>query len=90
MSEVTANQPNGTPTWVDLGIPDLARPFYAQVFDFTLDGNDDMADFDFTFLRSPTGTRSHQAAYDMVYGRIAVLHDPFGTELSIITRAAAT
>ena len=25
MSYVTSNQPNGTPTWVDLGIPDLER-----------------------------------------------------------------
>ena len=31
MSYVTANQPNGTPTWIDLGIPDLDRAmeFYA-------------------------------------------------------------
>src|SRR5262249_47418847 len=34
MSEVTAPQPNGTPTWVDLGIPDLDRAmeFYRAVF----------------------------------------------------------
>ncbi|APU12527.1 MULTISPECIES: VOC family protein [Actinoalloteichus] len=34
MSEVTANQPTGTPTWIDLGIPDLARgiDFYRAVF----------------------------------------------------------
>ncbi|HEU5471948.1 MAG TPA: VOC family protein [Actinophytocola sp.] len=37
MSHVTANQPNGTPTWVDLGIPDLDRAmaFYGAVFGWT-------------------------------------------------------
>ncbi|ASO18094.1 hypothetical protein FHR81_002491 [Actinoalloteichus hoggarensis] len=34
MSEVTSNQHAGTPTWIDLGIPDLARAveFYHAVF----------------------------------------------------------
>lgn len=32
-----------------------ARDFYAAVFDFTLDRNDDLPDFDFTFLRRPDG-----------------------------------
>ena len=34
MSYVTANQPTGTPTWIDLGIPDLDRAmdFYRAVF----------------------------------------------------------
>lgn len=34
MSEVTAVQPNGTPTWIDLGIPDLDRAmeFYGALF----------------------------------------------------------
>jgi len=34
MSYVTSNQPNGTPTWIDLGIPDLDRAiaFYGAVF----------------------------------------------------------
>ncbi|MBC6447878.1 VOC family protein [Actinokineospora xionganensis] len=41
----------------DLVTPDaaLARPFYAAVFDFTLDGNPDLPDLDFTFLRRPDG-----------------------------------
>ncbi|MFG2829866.1 VOC family protein [Streptomyces sp. NPDC048434] len=41
----------------DLACPDPgpARRFYATVFDFTLDGNDDLPDFDFTFLRRPDG-----------------------------------
>ncbi|MFD4292697.1 VOC family protein [Rhodococcus sp. NPDC058505] len=41
----------------DLVTPDpgAARDFYAAVFDFTLDGNEDMPDMDFTFLRRPDG-----------------------------------
>ena len=35
--------------------PEPARAFYAAVFDFTLDGNPDLPDFDFTFLRRPDG-----------------------------------
>ena len=35
--------------------PEPARRFYAAVFDFTLDGNDDMPGADFTFLRRPDG-----------------------------------
>ena len=35
--------------------PEPARAFYASVFDFTLDGNPDLPDFDFTFLRRPDG-----------------------------------
>jgi uncharacterized protein len=37
------------------GDPEPARQFYAQVFDFTLDRNEDMPGFDFTFLRRPDG-----------------------------------
>ena len=35
--------------------PEPARHFYAAVFDFTLEGNPDLPDFDFTFLRRPDG-----------------------------------
>jgi uncharacterized protein len=35
--------------------PELTRPFYAEVFGFTLDVNPDLPDFDFTFLRRPDG-----------------------------------
>ena len=35
--------------------PEPARAFYAAVFGFTLDGNQDMPGFDFTFLRRPDG-----------------------------------
>src|SRR4249919_3019642 len=35
--------------------PELVRPFYTAVFDFTLDGNPDLRDWDFTFLRRPDG-----------------------------------
>jgi predicted enzyme related to lactoylglutathione lyase len=103
--------------------PEPAREFYAAVFGFSLEGNADLPDFDFTFLRRPDGhevggifgnpaaTRSRwettfevadtDAAVaravaaggradepnDMVYGRIATVTDPFGTEFSVITRA---
>jgi uncharacterized protein len=50
------NEPNSlirndlvTPT------PEPARAFYAAVFDFTLDGNEDLPGLDFTFLRRPDG-----------------------------------
>ena len=34
MSHVATNQPEGTPTWIDLGIPDLDRAmrFYGALF----------------------------------------------------------
>ncbi|MFG2224143.1 VOC family protein [Streptomyces sp. NPDC048644] len=35
--------------------PEPARRFYAAVFGFTLDGNKDLPDADFTFLRRPDG-----------------------------------
>ncbi|MQA12979.1 MAG: VOC family protein [Pseudonocardiaceae bacterium] len=35
--------------------PKPARDFYAAVFDFTLDRNEDLPNFDFTFLRRPDG-----------------------------------
>jgi predicted enzyme related to lactoylglutathione lyase len=35
--------------------PDAARAFYTAVFGFTLDGNDDLPELDFTFLRRPDG-----------------------------------
>lgn len=41
----------------DLVTPDPApaRAFYEAVFDFTSDGNPDLPEFDFTFLRRPDG-----------------------------------
>ncbi|MFJ2767515.1 VOC family protein [Streptomyces sp. NPDC087300] len=41
----------------DLSTPEAerARAFYAAVFSYTLDGNKDLPDFDFTFLRRPDG-----------------------------------
>ncbi|GAA4417590.1 VOC family protein [Actinokineospora soli] len=102
--------------------PAPAREFYAAVFDFTLDTNDDLPGMDFTFLRRPDGhevggvlgneraVRSRWSTTfevadtdstatlainaggkvidteDMVYGRFAVLLDPFGAEFSIIAR----
>ena len=40
---------------LDTPDPEPARAFYAAVFDFTLDGNPDLPDVDFTFLRRPDG-----------------------------------
>lgn len=39
MSYVTVHQPNGTPTWIDLGIPDLDRAmeFYRALFGWEFD-----------------------------------------------------
>nr|WP_272268859.1 hypothetical protein [Rhodococcus sp. Rp3] len=39
MSAVTTNQPLGTPTWIDLGIPDLDRAmaFYGSVLGWEFD-----------------------------------------------------
>ena len=102
--------------------PGPAREFYAAVFGFTLDGNDDMPDADFTFLRradghevggifgNPAAPRSGWSTVfevadtdeavrragdaggkgaeptDMLYGRLASVTDPFGTEFSVIAR----
>jgi predicted enzyme related to lactoylglutathione lyase len=104
--------------------PGPARRFYAAVFDYTLDGNQDLPDFDFTFLRRPDGheiggimgipgvpssawattfevadtdavvERATAAGgtsgepEDFVYGRMATITDPFGTEFSVIARPA--
>jgi uncharacterized protein len=104
--------------------PEPARAFYAAVFGFTLDGNQDLPGFDFTFLRRPDGheiggvmglpdapasawsttfevadTDAVVAAAiaaggragtpeDFVYGRMATVTDPFGTEFSVIARPA--
>lgn len=39
MSELTTKQPAGTPTWIDLGIPDLDRAmtFYGALFGWEFD-----------------------------------------------------
>ncbi len=121
----TVNEPSAlvrndliTPT------PEPARAFYAAVFDFSLDSNPDLPDFDFTFLRRPDGheiggimgvpgaTSSWATTFevddtdrvvaaatahggqagapdDFIYGRLANITDPFGTEFSVITRPAA-
>lgn len=50
------NEPNSL-VRNDLVTPNAGpvRDFYASVFDFTLDRNEDLPDFDFTFLRRPDG-----------------------------------
>jgi len=104
--------------------PERARAFYTAVFGFTLDRNEDLPDFDFTFLRRPDGHEiggifgdpevgtsawatvfevsdtdavvvravdaggTAEPAEDTPYGRIANLTDPFGAQLSVITRRA--
>ena len=42
MSRISETQPLGTPTWIDLGLPDLAKgqEFYAAVFGWTFDDRD--------------------------------------------------
>lgn len=102
--------------------PEPAKRFYADVFGFTLDRNDDLPDLDFTFLRRPDGHEvggifgnpdAPESAWnttfevadadatverataaggtvddpqDMLYGRMATITDPFGTEFSVIAR----
>jgi uncharacterized protein len=104
--------------------PEPARAFYAAVFGFTLDGNQDLPGFDFTFLRRPDGHEvggvigvpdapssawsttfevadsdavaaaagaaggRATAPEEFVYGRMATITDPFGTEFSVIARPA--
>ena len=105
--------------------PEPARRFYTAVYDFTLDGNPDLPDFDFTFLRRPDGheiggilgipgmpsrwstlfqVEDTDAAVerattaggtagtpeDMIYGRIATIKDPFGTEFTVGASPAGT
>ena len=104
--------------------PEPARAFYAAVFGFTLDGNPDLPDLDFTFLRRPDGheiggimgvpgvssswttlfevadtdaavARAAEAGgtagtpENFVYGRLATITDPFGTEFSVGSRPEA-
>jgi len=82
--------------------PEPAREFYAAVFDFTLDRNEDLPDLDFTFLRRPDGHEvagtdetvrraraaggSSEGPTDFRYGRIATITDPFGAQFTVITR----
>lgn len=102
-----------------------ARAFYTQIFDYTLDRNEDLPGFDFTFLRLPDGheiggifgladapSSSWATMFEVdgtdatvkravesggtaaepeesLYGRTAVITDPFGVEFSVITRPAA-
>jgi predicted enzyme related to lactoylglutathione lyase len=54
MSEVTASQPNGTPTWIDLGIPDLDRAmeFYGAVFGWEFEvGSEETGRYTMCLLR---------------------------------------
>ena len=77
--------------------PEEARPFYAAVFDFTLDGNPDLPsaprsewgvlfqveDTDAAAERATAGGGGCTTPEDFVYGRTATVTDPFGTEFTI-------
>ena len=99
--------------------PGPAREFYTAVFDYKLDGNPDMPDVDFTFLRRPDGHEiggiagdpkaeksrwttlfqvddadaavrravdaggTAEEPFDMIYGRLADITDPFGAEFQV-------
>lgn len=117
------NEPNSL-VRNDLVTPqaEVARDFYAAVFDFTLDRNEELPEFDFTFLRRPDGHEvagimaasdaqssrwgttfevadtdavvakaveaggTSGGAEDMLYGRFAMITDPFGAEFAVIAR----
>ncbi|MGH3907180.1 MAG: VOC family protein [Pseudonocardiaceae bacterium] len=73
------NEPNSlvrndlvTPT------PEPARAFYAAVFEYTLDRNEDLPDFDFTFLRRPDG---HEVAG--IFGTPDVSSSRWGTTFEV-------
>jgi predicted enzyme related to lactoylglutathione lyase len=54
MSYVTGNQPDGTPTWIDLGIPDLERAmeFYRALFGWEFDvGSEEVGRYTMCLLR---------------------------------------
>ncbi|MFL6120199.1 hypothetical protein [Actinophytocola sp.] len=72
MSEVNENQPPGTPTWLDLRVPEVAaaKDYYGHVFGWT-------------FLEDELDTRCLLRGLPVA----GILHDPFGVELSIIARA---
>ncbi|MDQ3152528.1 MAG: VOC family protein [Actinomycetota bacterium] len=56
----------------------LVRDFYAAVFDYTLDRNEDLPDFDFTFLRRPDG---HEVAG--IFGTTEALASRWGTVFEV-------
>ena len=82
--------------------PEPARAFYAAVFGFTLDRNEDLpdasssawtttfevADTDAVVAQAPAAGGTAGAPEDFLYGRMATITDPFGAELSVIARPA--
>jgi predicted enzyme related to lactoylglutathione lyase len=71
MSYVTDNQPNGTPTWIDLGIPDLDRAmgFYRALFGW-----------DFQVGAAETGHYTICLLRDRPVAALAPRDDPDATE----------
>ncbi len=58
MSIVTENQPDGTPTWIDLGIPDLDRAleFYGALFGWQFDvGPAEFGRYTMAYAERPAG-----------------------------------
>jgi predicted enzyme related to lactoylglutathione lyase len=58
--------------------PGSARDFYATVFGFTLDRNEDMPEFDFTFLRRPDG---HEVGG--IFGNPAAVRSEWNTTFEV-------
>ena len=106
MSELTTKQPAGTPTWIDLGIPDLDRAmtFDGALFGWEFDvGPAEFGRYTQCLLRGrpvaairpnpdPDDGAARRAVdaggtsaepYDMIYGRVANITDPFGTEFDV-------
>ena len=71
-AELAAAQRPGDPD------PGPAREFYAEVFDFTLDGNQDLPGVDFTFLRRPDGHEIGGIMGDPAARVVGVGHDVRG------------
>jgi predicted enzyme related to lactoylglutathione lyase len=71
MSEITSPQPTGTPTWIDLGVPDVqrAREFYHDLFGWE-------------YEQGPPETGGYTN-----YGRIATVQDPLGATFRVIRSA---
>jgi uncharacterized protein len=61
------------------GRPDASSSAWATTFE--------VADTDAVVERAIAGSGTSSTPEDMIYGRIATLTDPFGTEFSVITRA---
>ena len=90
MSVVTENQPDGTPTWIDLATADCNATALAvrRAGGTVVDPPTDvMEQGRMAIMRDAAGGTAGPVS-DMVYGRQARITDPFGAEFSIIARPA--